>query len=473
MACYAKVLPGICALWLSVNSLSAVEPSFIGGESKLSGSPVYRRISAFVDSIGLIDTHEHQVTEHLRLSRNADLFYWIVQPWGFTQNTDADLMSAGLSEADRQFIGDPANDPEKRWEKLSPYWEAAKYTSYSMPARIAARDLHGLPDIGPETWRELNRRIIASNHPGMSEEILHKRAGIDLMLLDKIVWVDSSLQDGPPPRTVLVKRFDDFTLEDNFVQPAPQDIRDISARYGVRIANLDDFQSALEKAFDRIVGLGYYVGLKCALAYDRSLRFEDTPKEQAAEIFQKLLLQPVGRAERKPFEDYMLRQVIRLAGEHGLPVQVHTGAQLGPGNDVTNSEPTLLLNLIQQYPRTKFVLFHGGFPYMSELTAIVKNYPNVYLDMCLMPVFSVSVTREWLNKWIETLPVTKINFFGGDCLFLEGSYGHAVMARRVVSEVLCEKIESGYLSEDEARHIAVRILRDNAIELYGLQRFLR
>ena len=47
------------------------------------------------------------------------------------------------------------------------------------------------------------------------------------------------------------------------------------------------------------------------------------------------------------------------------------------------------------------------------------------------------------------------------------------MARRVVSEVLCEKIESGYLSEDEARHIAVRILRDNAIELYGLQRFLR
>jgi hypothetical protein len=90
-----------------------------------------------------------------------------------------------------------------------------------------------------------------------------------------------------------------------------------------------------------------------------------------------------------------------------------------------------------------------------------------------MPVFSMSVTREWLHKWIETLPVNKINFFGGDCLFLEGTYGHAVMARQIVSEVLSEKVERGYLSLDEALYIARRILRENAIDLYGLQRFLR
>ena len=109
---------------------------------------------------------------------------------------------------------------------------------------------------------------------------------------------------------------------------------------------------------------------------------------------------------------------------------------------------------------------------MGELTAMVKNYANVYLDMCLMPVFSMSVTREWLHKWLETLPVNKINFFGGDCLFPEGAYGHSVMARRVVTEVLTEKVEEGYLSTDEALSIARRILRENAIELYRLQRFL-
>jgi len=448
-------------------------PLFGGSEMSMTRSKIFQRIKAAVDSILLIDTHEHQVTETLRLSRQADLFFWIVQPWGFTQNTDSDLMAAGMSEKDRQFIADPANDPQERWSRLAPFWEFTRYMSYSLPVRIAARDLHGIPDIDNQTWRELNRRIIESNRPGISQEILHQKAGIDLLILDKIVWVDSSLQAGPPPRTVMVKRFDDYTLEDNFVQPSPQDIQAISARYGIVVRNLDDFLVALEKAFDEIVRLGYYVGLKSALAYDRSLHFEETPRAEAERIFKELLRRPLDRQKRKPFEDFMMHQVIRLAGEHELPVQIHTGAQLGPGNDITNASPTLLLNLFQKYPGTRFVLFHGGFPYMGELTAIAKNYANVYLDMCLMPVFSMSVTREWLHKWIETLPLNKINFFGGDCLFLEGTYGHAVMARQIVSEVLSEKVERGYLSLDEALYIARRILRENAIDLYGLQRFLR
>ncbi|MFH1071196.1 MAG: amidohydrolase family protein [Candidatus Glassbacteria bacterium] len=439
----------------------------------MAHSKVYQRIKAAVDSIRLIDTHEHQASEQLRLSHGADLFFWIVQPWGFTQNTDSDLMAAGLSEADRRFIGDRANPPEERWARLAPYWDAAKYTSYSMPLRIAARDLHGVPDIDSRTWRELNRRIIESDQPGIRRRILHAAAGIELLLLDKIVWVDTSLNSGPPPGTVLVKRFDDFTLEDNFVQPSPKDIQAIAAAYGVEIRSLGDFLAALEKAFDRIQTLGYYVGLKSALAYDRSIYFEETPREAAERIFAELLVRPLDRPERKPFEDFMMHQVVRLAGERGLPVQVHTGAQLGPGNDITNSRPILLLNLIQKYPRTKFVLFHGGFPYMGELTAMAKNYANVYVDMCLMPVFSLSVAEEWLNNWIETLPVTKINLFGGDCMFLEGSYGHAVMTRRVVTDVLSRKVESGYLSPEEALYIAGRILRENAIELYGLQRFLK
>ena len=425
-----------------------------------------------MDSIRLIDTHEHQITEELRLSRGADLFFWIVQPWGFTQNTDSDLMAAGLKEEDRVFISDPANDDEERWAKLAPYWEATKYTSYSIPVRIAAREIHGAEDICNSSWRELNRKIKEADKPGIREKILHEMAGIDLLILDKIVWVDTSLEKRLPPRTVRVKRFDDFTLEDNFVQPSPADIKAIEEKYGVQIRTLYDFLKALNLAFDRIIAQGFYVGLKSAMAYDRRILFEDTPRKKAEKIFRELLKRPVAHRERRPFEDFMMHQVIRRAGERGLPVQFHTGAQLGPGNDITNARPTLLLNLIQKYPETKFVLFHGGFPYMGELTAMVKNHANVYLDMCLMPVFSMSVTREWLHKWLETVPVNKINLFGGDSMFLEGTYGHAVMARKIAVDVLAEKVEQGYLSTDEAIQIARRILRENAIELYGLQRFL-
>ncbi|MBW7996480.1 MAG: amidohydrolase family protein [Candidatus Glassbacteria bacterium] len=436
-------------------------------------SAVYQRIKSAVDSIRLIDTHEHQITEQLRLNHHADLFFWLVQPWGFTQNTDSDMMAAGLSEADRLFIADPKNSDVERWAKLSPYWEAAKYTSYSIPVRIAARDIHGISDIDNDNWWELNRKIKEADKPGIRNKILHELAGIDLLILDKIVWVDSSLNNGPPPRTVMVKRFDDFTLEDNFVQPSPKDIRAIADKYGVEIRTLDDFLEALDLAFQSIKEKGYYVGLKSAMAYDREILFRDTPRRDAEEIFSELIEHSLEHPQRRPFEDFMMHQVVRRAGEHGLPIQFHTGAQLGPGNKITNAKPTLLLNLIQKYPQTKFVIFHGGFPYMGELTAILKNYANVYLDMCQMPVFSMSVTREWLHKWLETVPVTKINLFGGDSMFLEGSYGHSVIARRVAAEVLTEKVEEGYLSTNEAIHISRRILRENAIELYELERFLR
>jgi predicted TIM-barrel fold metal-dependent hydrolase len=382
-------------------------------------------------------------------------------------------MAAGMSEEDRIFISDSKNDDGLRWDKLAPYWADTKNTSYSMPLRIAARDIHGIEDIDDSTWRDLNQRIIASNKPGIRRELVHERAGIDLLILDKIVWVDSSLRKGPPPGTVMVKRFDDFTLEDNFVQPSPEDIRAIAKNYDLKIRSMKDLLTALDMAFEEIVRCGYYVGLKSAIAYDRMLLFEEVRREKAEKILDELLVRPVPRPERKPFEDFMMHQVVCRAGQHGLPVQIHTGAQLGPGNDIQNARPSLLLNLIQKYPLTKFVLFHGAFPYMGELTTIVKNHANVYLDMCLMPVLSMRVTREWLHKWLELLPVNKINLFGGDSMFLEGTYGHAVMARRIATEVLTEKVEEGYLSSEEAIHIARRILRENAIELYGLERFLK
>jgi len=439
---------------------------------RMEHSAVYHRIKAAVDSISMIDTHEHQITEELRLRHGADLFFWLAQPWGFTQNTDSDMMSAGLTEEERVFITGKNNGDQARWDKMKPFWEAIKYTSYSMPVRIAARDLHGIEDINGTTWKELNRKIKDTDRPGVRQEILHRRAGIDLIILDKIVWVDSTSEAGPPSGTVMVKRFDDYTLDDNFVQPSPLDILAIQKRYGVELRTLDDFLLALDMAFQRIRDKGYYVGLKSAIAYDRGIEFRDTSREEAERLFVQLKEHTLPHSERRPFEDFMMHQVVRRAGENRMPMQFHTGAQLGPGNDITNTRPALLLNLFQKYPQTKFVIFHGAFPYMGELTAILKNYSNVYLDMCLMPVFSMSATREWLNRWLETVPVTKINVFGGDSMFLEGAYGHSVMARRIVAEVLTDKVEEGYLIEDEAVKIARMILRENAIEIYGLRRFL-
>ena len=185
-----KVLPvTILSLVLIFSLIGSLQASETKSKrvSPMNKTEIFERITAAVDSIRLIDTHEHQVTDDLRLNRQVDLFFWIVQPWGFTQNTDSDLMAAGLTEEDRVFISDPSHDPEQRWAKLAPYWEVTKYTSYARPVIIAAKDIHGVDDINESTWRTLNEMIKAANKPGIRRKILHEMAGIDLLILDKIV----------------------------------------------------------------------------------------------------------------------------------------------------------------------------------------------------------------------------------------------------------------------------------------------
>jgi predicted TIM-barrel fold metal-dependent hydrolase len=120
-----------------------------------------------------------------------------------------------------------------------------------------------------------------------------------------------------------------------------------------------------------------------------------------------------------------------------------------------------------EYPQAKFDLFHGGYPYCSELATLAKNLPNVYADLCWLHIISPAVTRRVLHEWIETIPAHKILGFGGDFFHVEGTYGHAQLARAITADVLADKVEEGYLKEDEAIGLMKRILYSNGKELFA------
>ena len=103
---------------------------------------------------------------------------------------------------------------------------------------------------------------------------------------------------------------------------------------------------------------------------------------------------------------------------------------------------------------------------------MAKYFPNVYVNGCWLSHISPAAYRRALISWIETVPINKIMAFGGDYIFPEGSYAHSLVARQLVAEVLAEKVEQGYFTESEAVWVAQRLLRGNAIDLFGLERFL-
>ena len=71
----------------------------------------------------------------------------------------------------------------------------------------------------------------------------------------------------------------------------------------------------------------------------------------------------------------------------------------------------------------------------------------------------------------DCVPYNKL-FWGGDCAFIEESTGSLEFGKGVVAEVLAARIERGLLTEDVAREIIRRIFRENAIEVFQLEKRL-
>ena len=174
------------------------------------------------------------------------------------------------------------------------------------------------------------------------------------------------------------------------------------------------------------------------------------------------------RRESVPLQDYMFGRIAANCATHGLPLQIHTGLFYDTWRDVAQSNPSLLTPFIIRNPKTRFVLMHGGYPYGTELLAMAKNLPNVVLDMCWVYVISPSFAYRFVNEAIETVPADKLLGFGGDYQIVEGTYGHAVLCRETISKVLADKVLEGYWTEEEAIRYARMILRENAIQVFGL-----
>jgi len=246
----------------------------------------------------------------------------------------------------------------------------------------------------------------------------------------------------------------------------------------MHIHSLDDLLETMTRAFERARSAGV-VAVKVGVAYNRSLRFEKVAKADAERVFNQLSRYrvlsgvdvqrpPVSWCEAQPLQDYLLHQAIQLSLDFDLPIQVHTGLQEGNGNVIANANPVHLVNLFLEYGEACFDIFHAGYPYVSEVATLAKNFPNVYVDMCWVYAISPCAARRALHEFIETVPANKIFGFGGDYIFVEGTYGHAEMARETLCQVLAEKVLMGYLSEEEANTLAHKLLRSNAERLYGL-----
>lgn len=387
----------------------------------------------------IVSSHEHLLPENERIEARAD-FYELASHY-----LANDLVSAGA----------PANP--RRWEQFGPWWPAVRLTGYGQAFRIAMRDLYGEDPSSAAAAARITEKLAAANRPGLYDRVLKEKARIRYSVLDDYWHGDPQKPDAR--YFVLARKLDWFCSARQ-----ASDIRRMEEVTGVSISGVSGLKRAMEKRLSQSLEQGL-VTLKTTLAYSRSLRFDLYSEEDAAADFNELMKSPQAQPPRR-LSDHMLHHALGLAQERGLPMQVHTGYLAGNRGDLENTRPMHLNPLFARYPKVNFDLFHIGWPWVSEIAALAKMYPNVTADFCWAWVLTPAGARQALHEMLETVPANKMLGFGGDYRYVELSYAHAKMARAGIAQVLGEKAQAGWCSENDVVGIARMLLRDNAARLF-------
>lgn len=217
------------------------------------------------------------------------------------------------------------------------------------------------------------------------------------------------------------------------------------------------------------------VAVKCQIAYSRALDFALVAKAHASRLFLHHIGQvrdAIGPEDLKALQDFLFHYCVRKAGERDLPVKLHTGHLAGRGKmQLTRVRDNAadLCRLLQNFPDTRFVLMHIGYPYQEEFIALAKHYPNVAIDMCWAWILNPSAGVRFLKDFLLSVPVDKIFTFGGDYTAVEPVYGHACIARRGIAQALSELVGEGWLAREETSDVIERIMRGNALRFFPNQ----
>lgn len=219
------------------------------------------------------------------------------------------------------------------------------------------------------------------------------------------------------------------------------------------------------------------VAIKFEAAYVRGLAFGDVDTARAQAVYAKYAMGGTPTPEEtKVLADALFRFISGEAGRLGMAVHLHVLAYFGGFYGAGGAHPELLEPVFNDSTLrgTNFVLIHGGWPHVGETEAMLAK-PNVYADISMMdlilaPEELAQVLRGWLMRWPDKVLFGTDAFEGGPKqTWAMGAWVASTTARRALGMALTAMVRDGDITMAQARVLAKKVLRDNAIGLYHLK----
>lgn len=430
----------------------------------------YEKIRQEIEKIPWIDSHSHVL--HWNIIKARQTGRCEVEPLArllLDFNNRPTYITAGMSEHTIQGILSGHFIPEQQKKAILSFSTVQNHMSYIYLMR-GIRELYGIDIwcINEENWDMINKAVDEAHKDfyRLLKET-YNNGNIKKSILN--LWAEKCYNYVGVYRDSLSQEDAEIDKQ-SFWFSATFDFRAMlpfapltmkyAADFGMEINNIDDYEELLCRTAQYLVEEKGAQAFKISEMYFRRLDYSVVGKEQAASCFN----QHRTPEQEKCLSDFTACTVFRLAAQYDIPVQIHTGNRWGEFA-IFDVNPAYLSEVIKVFKDTKFELLHGGDPYFGESSSLAETYPNVYLNLSSLPVNSYDLCFEWLGRYLDKLPCSKISL-GWDLFQPELVCGAAHFTRNIVAEVLANKIDRGLYSYDLAIEVAHWIMHRTSEQLY-------
>lgn len=421
------------------------------------------RLQEAIESLPVIDVHTHLNPAR---PQGKDLTDVLLYHHLSTELVSAGMPATRLSQSGLPHeVADPEIPPRQRLEAALPYLSRIRNTTVGGFARTILRDLYQVPggeltaDNFARVWAEAAERARDS---AWAEEVLRNRCRIVHSFT-----VEPSRGEGDPRFSFVSEAFNRFFL--------PHKTRDYrQAMEELDRVNRQEVVDAgtLKTAVDRVVmrqGREGALGMAFWLPAD----FHWAPADETAvtAALQRIRAGEGAAADRDLVATFAFRHALHL-----MPVFALHRAQLFFGAEVTPPHRSIavasgqfareLAPVFREFEDLDFELVTASPLHTHAACILAKHFPSVRVAGYWWHTLYPGYIREAIEARFDIVPGNKITAFFSDAYTCEWCYPKVKLVKRLLAEVLADRVRSGDYSEDYAVDLARQVLHDNPREFY-------
>jgi hypothetical protein len=416
----------------------------------------------YIDTLTIIDTHEHIDREKDLLGFKLDVFDMMI-PYVIDN-----LQSAGMTREEMQLMGNKEADFKEKWNAFYKYYPFIKNTTYFLALRTSLEDQYQLKSVSVEEFQRVSNLLTQDfTVKGFMKKFMDQNK-IESMLSFRscsLAEVRNTFGENKiniVPTVSLIQVIDAGSLEN------------ISRMTEMPIRNLEGILKGIDHLLREYDTLGIK-NLKFGNGYYRELNFRNRTPEEAEASFARIMKPAPGSTPPLPntlssdqtiLDDYLAVYIISLASKYKMNVIFHCGITAWNKNYVKYSHTSGMEWLFTTFPNVNFVILHAGYPFFEEAILLAKYYPNVYLNMTWDHIIEREKSINIMKSYIEMLPVNKIHAFGGDYFYPQQIAGHLIYAKENIYFAFDDLIKSGIMTLDETKKVICDWLYANPKAFY-------